>query len=209
MNAFYEQMHMHTTVAQFSICPVHFTAFLCPLSLLVHAALHLRAVACRVLPKGGRGLGFAPIRGLVIGLGRWLGCRFGRGVRWGIQLHGGGLRGSFGLALRGQLSLRLGFRLRWLGGRLGRRVSVRFGVRLLFGLGGLLTCSSSLLLLPMGHCYNMRGIQQMPLNPKHVLFPWVFHPHSPPRTPHNRGYKPWVETIGVGHIHPFTKQGVT
>ena len=43
MNAFYEQMHMHAKDAQFSICPVHFTAFPCPLCLLVLAALNLRA----------------------------------------------------------------------------------------------------------------------------------------------------------------------
>ena len=162
MNAFYEQMHTHTKVAQFSICHVHFTAALCPLSLLVLAALNLWVGACRVLPKGGRGLGFAPIRGLGMGLGKWLGCGFGRGLHWGIHLHGGGLRGSFELGLRGLLSLRLRFRLSWLGGRLSRRVSVRFGVRLLYGLGGLLTCSCSLLLLPMGHYYSMRGIKQMP-----------------------------------------------
>ena len=48
----------------------------------------------------------------------------------------------------------------------------------------------------------------MPLNPKHLLFPWVFHPHSPPRPCHNRGYDPRVDTIGVGHIHLLTKQGV-
>ena len=53
-----------------------------------------------------------------MGLGRGLGCGFGRGVRWGIHLHGGGLRGSFGLGLRGLLSPTLGFRLGWLGGRL-------------------------------------------------------------------------------------------
>ena len=171
---------------------------------------NLRARACRVLPKGGRGLSFAPIRGLVMGSGRWLGCRFGRGVHWGIHLHGGGVVGSFGLGLRGLLGLRLGFRLSWLGGRLGLRVRVRFGVRLLFGLGGLLTCSCSVLLLPRGHCCSMTGIQQMPLNPKHLLLTWVFHAHSPPRPPppHNRGYNPRVETIGVGHIHLFTKHGV-
>ena len=158
-----------------------FLVLACPcLSLLVHAALHLRVGACWVLPKGGRGLGFAPIRGLGMGLGRWLGCGYGRGVRWGIHLHGGGPRGTFGLGLRGLLSLRLGFRFGLLGGRLSRRVIVRLGIRLLFGLGGLLTCSCSLLLLSMGHSCSMRGIQQMPLNPKHLLFPWVFHPHSPP-----------------------------
>ena len=81
MNAFHdEQMHKHTKVAKFSICPVHFTDFLCPLSLLVLAAPNLRAGACQFLSKGGRGLGIAPIRGLIMGLGRWLGCRFGRGV---------------------------------------------------------------------------------------------------------------------------------
>ena len=183
MNAFYEQMHTHTKVAQFSIFPVHCTAFLCPLSLLVLAALNLRAGVYRVLPKVGRGLGFACIRGLVMGLGRWLGCRFGRGVRWGIHLHGCGLMGSFGLGMRGLLSLRLGFMLSWLRGRLSRQVRVPFGVRLLFALGGLLTCRCSLLLLPVGHWCSMRGIQQIPLNPKHLLFPWVFHPHSPPRPP--------------------------
>ena len=124
MNAFYEQMHRHTKFAQFSICPVHFTVCLCPLSLLVLAALNLSAGACRVLPKGGRGLGFAAMRGLVRGLGRWLGCRLGRGLRWGIHLHGGGIRSSFGLGLRGLLSLSLGFRVSWLGGRLGWRVIV-------------------------------------------------------------------------------------
>ena len=93
MDAFYEQLHRHTKIAQASI----FLVLACPcLSLLVHAALHLRAGVCWVLPKGGRGLGFAPIRGLGMGLGRWLGCGFGRGVGWGIHLHGGGLRGSLG-----------------------------------------------------------------------------------------------------------------
>ena len=48
----------------------------------------------------------------------------------------------------------------------------------------------------------------MPLNLKHLLFPWVFHPHSPPRPPDNRGYNLRVDTIGLGHIHVFTKQGV-
>ena len=71
MNAFYEHMHRHTKLAQFPMFPVHScTAFLCPLSLLVLAALNLRAGECRVPPKGGRGLGFAPIRGLSMGLGR-------------------------------------------------------------------------------------------------------------------------------------------
>ena len=198
-------MNRCTGTQKASIFPV----LACPcLSLLVHAALHLGAGACQVLPKGGRGLGFAPIRGLRMGLGRWLGCGFGRGVCFGIHLHGGGLRGSFGLGLRGLRSLRIGFRLGWLGGRLTRRVSVRFGVRLLLGLGGLLTCNCSLLLLPRGHCCSMRGIQHMPLNPKHLLFPWVFHSHSPPLPRRNRGYNPRVDTIGVGHIHLFTKQGV-
>ena len=176
-------MHRHTTIAQFSICPVHFAAFLCPLSLLVLAALNLRAEACWVLPKGGRSLGFTPIRGVGMGLGRWLGCGFGEELRWGIHLHGGGLRGSFGLGLRGLLSLRLGFRLTWLGGRLSRRVSVRFAGRLLFGDGGLLNCRCSLLLLPMVDCCSMRGILQMPLNPKHLLFPWVPPPTTEITTP--------------------------
>ena len=102
MNGFYVQMHKHTTIAQASIFPV----LVCPcLSLLVHAALHLRDGACRVLPKGGRGLGFAPIHGLGMGSGRWLGRAFGRGVRWSIHLHRGGLGGSFGFGLRGLLSL--------------------------------------------------------------------------------------------------------
>ena len=100
-------MHRHTNIARFSICSVHFTPFLCPLSLLVLANLDLKAGACQVLPKGVRGLGFAPIRGLGMGLGRGLGSWFGRGLRWGIHLHGGGLRGSFGLGLRGLLSLGL------------------------------------------------------------------------------------------------------
>ena len=88
MNAFYErvyeQLHRHTKIAQASI----FLVLACPcLSLLVYAALHLGAGACCVLPKGGRGPGFASIRGLAMGLGRWLGCGFGRGVRWGNLLH--------------------------------------------------------------------------------------------------------------------------
>ena len=124
-NAFYEHIHRHTGVSQFSIFLVICTTFFCPLSLLVFAALNLRARACRVLPKGGCGLGFAPIRGLIMCLGRWLGCWFGGGVRWGIHLHGCGLRGSFALGLRCPLSLRLGFRLSWLGGLLSRGVSVR------------------------------------------------------------------------------------
>ena len=53
MDASYEQMHRYTKLAQFSIGSVRFAAFLCPLSLLVLAALNLRAGACRVLPKGG------------------------------------------------------------------------------------------------------------------------------------------------------------
>ena len=58
MNAFcehiYEQQHMHTKIAQASV----FLVLACTcLSLRVHAALHLRAGACWVLPKGGRGLG--------------------------------------------------------------------------------------------------------------------------------------------------------
>ena len=85
MNAFYErvyeQLHRHTKIARTSI----FLVLACPcLSLLVHAALHLRARACWVLPNGGRGLGFASIRGLGMSLGKWLGCGFGRGVRWSI-----------------------------------------------------------------------------------------------------------------------------
>ena len=104
MNAFYEriyeQQHRHTKIAQASI----FLVLACAsLSLQVHAALHLKAGACWVLPKGGRGLGFTSIRGLGMGWGWWFGCGFGRGVRWGIHLHGGGLRGSFGLGLRGLL----------------------------------------------------------------------------------------------------------
>ena len=67
-------------------------------------------------------------------------------------------------------------RLWGLGGRLSRQGDVHFRVRVLFGLLG----SSRFLLLPMGHCYGMRGIQNMPLNPKHLLFCWVFHPDSPP-----------------------------
>ena len=47
----------------------------------------------------------------------------------------------------------------------------------------------------------------MPLNPKHLLFPWVFHSHSP-RPPHNRSYNPRVDTIGVAHKNLCTKQGV-
>ena len=113
MNAFYEQMYKHTKITQFSIFLVHCTVFLCPLSLLVLAALNLKAEACRVRPKGGCGLRCAPIRGLVIGWGRWMGYQFGRGVRWGIHLHGCGLGGSFGLGLRGLFRLRLGFRLSW------------------------------------------------------------------------------------------------
>ena len=73
MNAFYEQMHMHTQIAQFSIYFVYFIVFPCPLSLLMLAALHLEAGACRVLQKGGRALGFKPIRGVGMGLGRGLG----------------------------------------------------------------------------------------------------------------------------------------
>ena len=184
MNAFYEQMHTHTKIAKFSIFRVHCTTFFCPLSLLVLAAMNPRAGACRVLPKGGPvGLGFAPIRGVVMYLGRWEGCWSGPGVGSGIHLHGCGLRGSFGLGPRGLLSPGLGFKLSRLGGQVSQRVSVWFGVRLLFGLGGLLTWSCSLLLLLMGHCCSMRGMQQIPLHPKHLLFPWVFHPHSPPPPP--------------------------
>ena len=48
----------------------------------------------------------------------------------------------------------------------------------------------------------------MSFKPKHLLFPLVFHPHAPPRPPHNGGYNPRVDTIRVGNIHLFTKQGV-
>ena len=53
MNAFYEriyeQQHRHTKIAQASI----FLVLACAsLSLQVHAAVHLRAGACWVLPKG-------------------------------------------------------------------------------------------------------------------------------------------------------------
>ena len=81
MNAFYEQMHRDTKLAQLSIYFVHFTVFACPLSMPVLAALHLSVAACQVLPKGGRGLGFAPIRGPGMDLGRGLGCGSGRGLR--------------------------------------------------------------------------------------------------------------------------------
>ena len=156
-------MHMHTKTAQFSIYCVHFIVFPCSLSLLVLAALHLRAGACWVLPKAGRGLGFAPIRGLGTGLG------------WGIHLQGGCRRGGFGPGLGGLLSLRLGVMHCGLGGRLSRLSGVRLGVRLLFGLLG---SRSSLLLIPMRHYCSMRGMRQMPLNAKHLIFPLVFHPHS-------------------------------
>ena len=70
MDAFYgriyEQQQRHTKIAQASI----FLVLACAsLSLQVHAALHLRAGACCVLPKGGRGLGFTSIRALGMGLG--------------------------------------------------------------------------------------------------------------------------------------------
>ena len=48
----------------------------------------------------------------------------------------------------------------------------------------------------------------MPLNPKHLLFTWVFHPHSSPPPRHNGRHNPRVETIGVGHKNLCTKQGV-
>ena len=81
MNAFYErmneQLHRHTKIAQASI----FLVLACPcLSLRVHAALHLRAWACWVLPKGGRGSGLTSIRGLGMGLGWWFGCEVGQVV---------------------------------------------------------------------------------------------------------------------------------
>ena len=140
MNAFYEQLHRHTKIAQASI----FLVLACPcLSLLVHAALHLRAGACWVLPNGGRGLGFAPIRGLGMGLGRWLGCGFGRGVRWGIHLHGGGLRGSFGLGLRGLLSLRLGFRFGWLGVGSASRLASGLGLAFFLALAAFLLAAAA------------------------------------------------------------------
>ena len=116
----YEQMPRQTKLAPFSLYSVLFTAIPCPLSLLVHAALHPRVQACRVLPKGGHALGFAPIRGLGMGSGRWLGLGFSRGLRWGIHLHGGRLTGGFGVGPRGLLSPRLGLKLCGLGGRLSR-----------------------------------------------------------------------------------------
>ena len=68
MNTFYEQLHRNTKIAQASI----FLVLACPcLSWLVHAALHFRAGVCWVLPKGGRGLAFASIRGLGMDLGKW------------------------------------------------------------------------------------------------------------------------------------------
>ena len=112
----------------------------------------------------------------------------------------------------------LGSGFGWLGGRLSRRVSVRFGVRLLFGLGLGLGGPVSLLLLPMGHCCSMRGIQQMPLNPKHLLFPWVLHPHLiPPAMPpprlqppgrHNRGRAQTPAHQAGGQVtHPPPRRG--
>ena len=195
-------MHRHTKLAQFSIRSVHFTAFPCSLSLLVLAALHLRAGAGRVLPKGGRGLGFAPIRGLGMGLGRGLGWRFGRGLRWGTHLHGGRLRGGFGLGLGGLLSLKLGVRLCELGARLSQRVTVRFGVRLLFGLGGLLRCSNAPNGSLLKHGRHTTDASQHETSP--------FPPGVPPTVspPHNRGDNPRVDTFGVGHKNPCTKQGV-
>ena len=190
-------MHMNTKVAQFSICHVHFTTFICPLSLLVLAALNLRAGAWVSHPSAAYAW---------ISAGGWA-AGLAEGCAGASTSMGGGLRGSFGLRLRGSLSLRLALKLSCLGGPLSRRFSVRFRVRLLFGLASLLTCSCSLLLLPMGHCSGMRGIQQMPLNPRHFLLPLVFHPRSPPRLPNNRDYNPKVDTIRVGHINLFTKHG--
>ena len=47
----------------------------------------------------------------------------------------------------------------------------------------------------------------MPLNPKHLLFPWVLNLNSP--SLHNGGHNPQFDTIGVGHKNLCTKQGVT
>ena len=80
MNAFYERIHRHTKIVQFSIYFVHCIIVPCSLSLLVVASLHV--------PKGGCGLGLALIRGLGMGLGR--------GLRWGIHLLGDRLRGGLG-----------------------------------------------------------------------------------------------------------------
>ena len=103
MNAFYErfceQLHRHTKIAQTSM----FRVLACPcLSLLVHAALHLRAGACRVLPKGGRGLRFAPIRGLGMGFGRWLAAAAAQGRRcstWRLAAAADGPRRARGAVL--------------------------------------------------------------------------------------------------------------
>ena len=46
----------------------------------------------------------------------------------------------------------------------------------------------------------------MPLDPKHLLFPSVFQPHSPP--PPNKGHRPRLDTSGVGHKNLCAKQGV-
>ena len=66
-----------------------------------------------------------------------------------------------------------------LGSRISRRVSIWFGVRLLCGLLG---SSITLLLRPTGQPCGMRRLQQMPLPPKHLLFPWVCHQQSHPPT---------------------------
>ena len=103
MNTFYEQMHRHTKIAKFSIFSVHCTAFLCPLSLLVVAALNLRAGACRVLPKGGRGLGFAPS-----GAWSWV---WAGGWAAGLAEGCAGASTSMGAASRAALGLGSGARL--------------------------------------------------------------------------------------------------
>ena len=57
----------------------------------------------------------------------------------------------------------------------------------------------------MGQYCGMRGMQPMSLNPKHLLFPGLFHPHSPPQN--NGGHNTQVDTIAVGHQSLCTKQG--
>ena len=108
------------------------------------------------LEEGDEGDEFCPYPGHEHGLGQGVGLGVGRGLRWGNHFHGGCRRSGFRLGQGGLLStFGVGLCGLW-GGRLSRRVNVRSKVSLLFGLLG---NNTSLILLPMGHCCGITGIQ--------------------------------------------------
>ena len=202
MNAFYEQMHKHTKIAQASIFLV------LALSLLVLACSFRPTPqygACRVLPKGGRGLGFAPNRGLGMGLGRWLGCGLGPGVRSGMHLHGGSLRAVTHWEQQKAAAADKKAAKKKPKPKSDAEPPAKPAPK---PAKPRPKPEAEQAPQPEPKVGSMRCIQKMPLNPKHLLFPWVFHPHSAPLPRRNRGYDPRVDTTGVGHIHLFSKQGV-